>query len=131
MYNLISISNLISSTSVIFKHACHAWTCIKVTRIQPSQRRYECLMMSEEEGWIMHGMEAIERIIKHEILTRYSYTNLAVTLLVTLSSRQRMTYSLLSAPIPSCILITSGAILKTNYFRPYAITLSRGCVRLT
>ena len=34
-------------------------------------------MMSEEEGWIMHGMGAIKRIIKHEILTRYSYTNLA------------------------------------------------------
>ena len=33
--------------------------------------------MMSEEGWIMHGMEAIERIIKHEILTRYSYTNLA------------------------------------------------------
>ena len=33
-------------------------------------------MMSGEERWIMHGMEAIERIIKHEILTRYSYTNL-------------------------------------------------------
>ena len=25
-------------------------------------------MMSEEEGWIMHGLEAIERIIKHEIV---------------------------------------------------------------
>ena len=34
----------------------------------PSQRRHECLMMSEEEGWIMHGLEAIERIIKHEIV---------------------------------------------------------------
>ena len=33
----------------------------------PSQRRHECLMMSEE-GWIMHGLEAIERIIKHEIV---------------------------------------------------------------
>ena len=34
----------------------------------PRQRRHECLMMSEEEGWIMHGLEAIERIIKHEIV---------------------------------------------------------------
>ena len=33
-----------------------------------SQRRHECLMMSEEEGWIMHGLEAIERIIKNEIV---------------------------------------------------------------
>ena len=24
--------------------------------------------MSHEKGWIMHGMEAIERIIKHEIV---------------------------------------------------------------
>ena len=24
--------------------------------------------MMSEEGWIMHGMEAIERIIKHEII---------------------------------------------------------------
>ena len=34
----------------------------------PSQRRHECLILSEEEGWIMHGLEAIERIIKHEIV---------------------------------------------------------------
>ena len=27
----------------------------------PSQRRHECLMMSEEEGWEMHGVEAIRR----------------------------------------------------------------------
>ena len=34
----------------------------------PSQRRHECLMMSKVEGWIMHGLEAIERIIKDEIV---------------------------------------------------------------
>ena len=34
----------------------------------PSQRRHECIMMSEEEGWLMHGEKAIEQVIEHQIL---------------------------------------------------------------
>ena len=45
----------------------------------PSQRRHECLMMSEEEGWTMHGMEAIERIIKHEIVWKQFVEAIRVT----------------------------------------------------
>ena len=33
-----------------------------------SQRRHDCIMMSEEEGWIMHSMEAIAQIIERGIL---------------------------------------------------------------
>ena len=36
----------------------------------PNQRRHECLMISEEEGWVMHGLEAIERVISHGILRK-------------------------------------------------------------
>ena len=34
----------------------------------PSQRRHECLMMSEEEGWITYGLEAIEHVVEKGIL---------------------------------------------------------------
>ena len=34
----------------------------------PSQRRHECIMMSEEEGWITYGLEVIEHVLKHGIL---------------------------------------------------------------
>ena len=34
----------------------------------PSQRRHECLMMSEGEGWISYGLEAIEHVIEKGIL---------------------------------------------------------------
>ena len=34
----------------------------------PSQRRHECIMMSEEEGWIAYGEKAIEHVIEHQIL---------------------------------------------------------------
>ena len=34
----------------------------------PSQRRHDCIMMSEEEGWIAYGLEAIEHVLKHGIL---------------------------------------------------------------
>ena len=27
----------------------------------PSQRRHDCLMMTEQDGWEIHGLEAIER----------------------------------------------------------------------
>ena len=37
----------------------------------PSQKRHECLMMSEEEGWIMHGLEAIERVIESQIVWKH------------------------------------------------------------
>ena len=34
----------------------------------PSQRRHECLMMSEEESWINYGLEAIEHVIEKGIV---------------------------------------------------------------
>ena len=34
----------------------------------PSQRRHDCLMMTEEEGWITCGLEAIEHVIEKGIL---------------------------------------------------------------
>ena len=34
----------------------------------PSQRRHECLMMTEEEGWITYGLEAIEHVVEKGIL---------------------------------------------------------------
>ena len=33
-----------------------------------SQKRRDCLMMTVDEGWIMHGLEAIERINAQDIL---------------------------------------------------------------
>ena len=44
----------------------------------PSQRRHECLMMSEE-GWTMHGLEAIELTIKHEIVWKQFVVAIRVT----------------------------------------------------
>ena len=32
----------------------------------PSQRRHECIMMSEEEGWIMYATQAAEQVIEHQ-----------------------------------------------------------------
>ena len=34
----------------------------------PNQRRHECLMMSKEDGWTMHGLEAIEGVNERLIL---------------------------------------------------------------
>ena len=34
----------------------------------PSQRRHEFIMMSEEEGWITYGLEAVEHVFEHGIL---------------------------------------------------------------
>ena len=36
----------------------------------PSQRRHGCLIMSEEEGWISYGLEAIEHVIEKGILRK-------------------------------------------------------------
>ena len=34
----------------------------------PSQRRHDCIMMTEEEGWITYGLEAIEHVLQKGIL---------------------------------------------------------------
>ena len=34
----------------------------------PSQRRHECLMMTEKEGWEAHGIDAVERVVGKDIL---------------------------------------------------------------
>ena len=34
----------------------------------PSQRRRDCIMMSEEDGWITYGLEAIEHVLQQGIL---------------------------------------------------------------
>ena len=34
----------------------------------PGQRRHYCIMMSEEDGWITYGLEAIEHVLQQEIL---------------------------------------------------------------
>ena len=37
-------------------------------KIDHPSRRHECLLMSEEEGWISYGLEAIEHVLHQEIL---------------------------------------------------------------
>ena len=34
----------------------------------PSQRRHDCIMMTDEEGWLTYGLEAIEHVLEHGIL---------------------------------------------------------------
>jgi hypothetical protein len=34
----------------------------------PSQRRHDCIMLSDDEGWLLHGLEAMERVIERGIL---------------------------------------------------------------
>ena len=48
----------------------------------PSQRRHECLMMSEEEGWISYGLEAIEHVIEKGILWKQFREAIRITRLI-------------------------------------------------
>ena len=36
----------------------------------PSQRRHDCIMLSDEEGWLLHGLEAVERVIERGIVRK-------------------------------------------------------------
>lgn len=38
--------------------------CLRCEVNHPSQRRDECLMLSEEEGWELHSFQAIERVVE-------------------------------------------------------------------
>ena len=37
----------------------------------PSQRRHECIMMPEDESWIMYGAEAVERVIHNQTISKH------------------------------------------------------------
>jgi hypothetical protein len=37
----------------------------------PSQRRHECLMMPEEEEWILYGTEAVKQVIVQHIVSKH------------------------------------------------------------
>ncbi|CAB3977891.1 Hypothetical predicted protein [Paramuricea clavata] len=36
----------------------------------PGQRRHNCIMLSDEEGWLLHGLKAVERVIERRILRK-------------------------------------------------------------
>ncbi|CAB4028298.1 Hypothetical predicted protein [Paramuricea clavata] len=38
----------------------------------PSQRRHVCIMLSDEEGWLLHGLERVEHVIECGILRKKS-----------------------------------------------------------
>ncbi|CAB4013601.1 Hypothetical predicted protein [Paramuricea clavata] len=36
----------------------------------PNQRRHDYIMLSDEEGWLLHGLEAVERVIERGIVKK-------------------------------------------------------------
>jgi hypothetical protein len=64
--NAIFSEAIDSQVNKLRKEKC--WGCIVD---HPSQKRHECLMMSEDEGWIMHGLEAIERVIESQVVWKH------------------------------------------------------------
>ena len=45
----------------------------------PSQRRHECLMITSDEGWLMYGEEAIERVHTKDIVWKAFLEAIRVT----------------------------------------------------
>ena len=60
----------------------------------PSQRRHECLMMSDEEGWISYGLEAIEHVIEKGILWRQFREAIRIMRLIPQSCKQSLSKTL-------------------------------------
>ena len=46
----------------------HTETCCGCLVDHPSQRRHDCLMMTEKEGWEKHGLEAIEKAMEQNLV---------------------------------------------------------------
>ena len=72
------IRNLCNLMNVIFSEAvdCEVQKlrkekCCGCEVNHPSQRRHDCIMTSEEEGWIIHGSEAVEQVIKHQTVSKH------------------------------------------------------------
>lgn len=53
-------------------------TCLGCQMDHPSQRKHECLMLTVEEGCLMHGLSAVERVIEREILWKQFFEAIRV-----------------------------------------------------
>ena len=69
------VNQLCNLMNAIFSQVVDHWVqelrkekCCGCKIDHPSQRRHDCIMMTEEEGWITYGLEAIKHVVKHEIL---------------------------------------------------------------
>ena len=39
-------------------------------RSRSSESEHDCIMLSDEEGWLLHGLEAVERVIERGIVRK-------------------------------------------------------------
>ncbi|CAB4034266.1 Hypothetical predicted protein, partial [Paramuricea clavata] len=44
----------------------------------PSQRRHDCIMLSDEERWLLHGLGAVERVIERGIVKKQFFEAIRV-----------------------------------------------------
>ncbi|CAB4003152.1 Hypothetical predicted protein [Paramuricea clavata] len=63
--------------NVVFFEAvvCEIWRLLKekcpsCEDNHPSHRRHNCIMLSDEEGWLLHGLEEVEHVIENGILRK-------------------------------------------------------------
>ena len=63
------VKNLCDLMNAIFAEAVSS-EVQKLCAVKCSRRRHKCIMLSEKEGWMMHGLETIDRVIGQEILWR-------------------------------------------------------------
>ena len=69
--NLCNLMNAIFSEAVDCQvHKLRKEKCCGCEVNHPSQKRHDCLMMSEEEGWIIHGSEAVKRVIEYQTVSK-------------------------------------------------------------
>ena len=72
------IRNLCNLMNAIFYEATYCQVqklqkekCYACKINHPSQRRHDCLMLTQEEAWIMYGSEAVKLVIEHQTVSRH------------------------------------------------------------
>ena len=80
----------------------------------PSQRRHDCLMMSEEEGWISYGLEAIEHVIEKGIVWKQFREAIRIMRLIPYNRANNNHFQKLSSNHETTLELLMGLIFKAN-----------------
>ena len=79
----------------------------------PSQRRHECLMMTEEEGWENYGLEAIEHVLQQGILSK-QFTEAARVMKLTPHDQVTQHYEKLAKNHEATLELLTNLMFKGN-----------------
>ena len=113
--NVCDLMNAIFSESAVYEagRLCKE-KCRGCEVSHPSQRRHECLMLSENEVWSVYGLEAVERVFEKGIVSKQFFEAIRV-LKLEYYSRAKVHYNSLGKNYEETYDFLTSLRLRSNF----------------